>query len=282
MTARVTTRPEQDVIAAIQALDLESVKARVMDPEVGKGWTGEYAEHIEAAYKTYLTMLVKYQDDAENIMLSKDVDEFWHTHILQTAKYADDCQNVFGTFIHHSPHIGERNPEVLAKRAKLAEKTRQLYEQEFGSEEQAAAAWVGASIHSSRGTMREQNAALSSYEIRAGKAALSSYEIAADKAALSSYEIRAEKAALSSYEIRAEKAALSSYEIRAEKAALSSYEIRAETAALSSYEIRADKAALSSYEIRPENAALSSYENRVNRQVSPRLESGTPRAATSS
>jgi hypothetical protein len=88
-------------------------------------------------------MLAKYQDDAEDIMLSKDVDEFWHTHILQTMKYADDCQKVFGTFLHHNPHIGERTPEALEERAKLAEKTRLLYQKEFGTPEAADVAWGG-------------------------------------------------------------------------------------------------------------------------------------------
>ena len=106
MQARLTTKPEQDVIAAIQALDLESVKSRAMDAELGEGWTREYADSIEIAYKNYLTMLVKYQDHAEDILLSEDVDEFWHTHILQTMKYADDCQRVFGNFLHHEPHVG--------------------------------------------------------------------------------------------------------------------------------------------------------------------------------
>src|ERR1043165_2805961 len=90
MQARLTTRPQHEVIAAIQALDLESVKLRVMDAELGEGWTREYAESIEVAYRTYLTMLVKYPDDAEDILLSKDVDEFWHTHILQTRKYRSE------------------------------------------------------------------------------------------------------------------------------------------------------------------------------------------------
>ena len=36
MQARLTNRPEQEVIAAIQALDLESVKSRVMDPDLGE------------------------------------------------------------------------------------------------------------------------------------------------------------------------------------------------------------------------------------------------------
>ena len=64
MQGRLTNKLVEDVIAAIQALDLESVKLRVMDPELGEGWSREYADSIEAAYKNYLTMLAKYQDDA--------------------------------------------------------------------------------------------------------------------------------------------------------------------------------------------------------------------------
>jgi hypothetical protein len=76
-------------------------------------------------------MVVKYQEDAEDIMLSRDVDEFWHTHILQTMKYADDCETMFGTFVHHAPHVGELTDADHRKRAALAEKTRALYEREF-------------------------------------------------------------------------------------------------------------------------------------------------------
>src|SRR5688572_1531059 len=111
MQARLTTKHVLDVISAIRALNLESVKARVMDRKLGEGWTREYADRIEAAYKNFLTMVVKHQDDAEDILLSEDVDEFWHTHILQTIKYADDCQAVFGAFLHHTPHIGEVTAE---------------------------------------------------------------------------------------------------------------------------------------------------------------------------
>ena len=143
MQARVTARPEQEVIAAIHALDLESVKKRAMDPKLGEGWTRECADSIEIAYKTYLTMLVKYQEHAEDILLSEDVDEFWHTHILQTMKYAGDCEKVFGKFLHHEPHVGEVTAADHEKRAALAEKTRSLYEKEFGDAEKAGAAWSG-------------------------------------------------------------------------------------------------------------------------------------------
>ncbi|MBI4203488.1 MAG: hypothetical protein HY527_00555 [Betaproteobacteria bacterium] len=249
MQPRLTARPVEQVISAIQALDLESVKVRVMDAEVGEGWTREYADSIEAAYKNYLTMAVKYQDAAEDILLNKDVDEFWHTHILQTMKYAQDCENVFGTFLHHSPHIGERTPAVVEKRAELAEKTRHLYEREFGSVERAEAAWSGDGIAAA-------NTAMSSIAIRAEKAALSSIAIRAENAALSSIAIRAENAALSSIAIRAENAALSSIAIRPENAALSSIAIRPENAALSSIAIRAENTALSSIAIPANNATV--------------------------
>src|SRR2546422_5244736 len=96
MKTKLTDRPVEQVIAAIHALDLESVKIRMMDPELGEGWTREYAEGIEQGYRNYLTMLVKHPEDAEDLVVSKDVDKFWHTHILHTMKYTEDCEGVFG------------------------------------------------------------------------------------------------------------------------------------------------------------------------------------------
>ena len=222
MQARLTTKPERDVIAAIQSLDLDAVKVRIMDAELGEGWTREYADSIEAAYKTYLTMLVKHPDDAEDIMLSEDVDEFWHTHILQTTKYANDCQNVFGNFLHHDPHIGERTAADLKKRAALAEKTRELYAREFGDAKDAA--WSGHAIKAehaaySNATIQPKSAAYSNATIRAANSAYSNATITPKNAAYSNATIRAENAAYSNATIRAENAAYSNATIRAEKAA---------------------------------------------------------------
>ena len=207
MQARLTTKSEQDVIAAIQALDLEPVKLRAMDAELGEGWTREYADSIELAYKNYLTMLVKYQDDAEDILLSKDVDEFWHTHILQTIKYTEDCEKVFGNFLHHSPHVGERSPADLEKRTALAEKTRRLYEREFGSAHIAEAAWAG-------DTIRTENAAFSAATIRPENAAFSAASIRAENAAFSAATIRADNVAFYAAAIRPENAAFSAATVR--------------------------------------------------------------------
>jgi len=241
-------KPEQEVLEGIRGLDLESVKLRLMDEEVGEGWTRQYADSVEIGYKNYLSMLVKYQEHAEDILLSKDVDEFWHTHILQTIKYVEDCERVFGAYLHHSPHVGERTAEVRVRRVELAEKTRMLYAKEFGAAN-AASAWYGAG-RVDRSAVEGPQAALSSYTVRADNAALSSYAVRADNAALSSYAVRADNAALSSYTVRADNAALSSYAVRADNAALSSYAVREDGAALSSYAIRTQDAALSSYAIR--------------------------------
>src|SRR5882672_3480834 len=143
MKTQLMNRPVEQVIASIRSLDLESVKIRLMDPELGEGWTREYAEGIEQGYRNYLTMLAKYQDDAEDILLSKDVDEFWHTHILQTIKYTEDCETVFGKYLHHAPHIGEVTAADIEKRIALAEKTRRLYQREFGGAQDYNAAWAG-------------------------------------------------------------------------------------------------------------------------------------------
>ena len=211
MKTKLTNRPVEQMIAAIHALDLESVKIRAMDPKLGEGWTREYAEGIEQGYRTYLTMLAKYPDHAEDILLSKDVDEFWHTHILQTIKYTEDCEEIFGKYLHHAPHIGEVTSAVKEKRMVLAERTRRLYQQEFGNTQDYAAAWSGDAI-------KAGNAAFSGATIKAAKAAFSGAVIKAENAAFSGAAIKAESAAFSGATIRAENAAFSGATIKAESA----------------------------------------------------------------
>jgi len=236
MKTKLTNRPVEQVIAAIHTLDLESVKIRMMDPELGEGWTREYAEGIEQGYRNYLTMLAKYQDHAEDILLSKDVDEFWHTHILQTIKYSEDCERVFGTYLHHNPHVGERKPEDLQKRVALAEKTRRLYRQEFGSADSRAWAGVGATA---------RNAAWSAAVIKAEGAAWSAATIKPEGAAWSAAVIKAEGAAWSAASVKPEGAAWSAASIKAEGAAWSAAVIKPEGAAWSAAAIKSSTPARS-------------------------------------
>ncbi len=119
----------EEVVAAIEALDLEPIKFKLMNHEEGEGWTREYVDQIEIAYKRFLTLVMKYPE--ETIAPSKDVDKFWHGHILDTMKYAEDCRNAFGFFLHHFPYFGMRGEDDAANLAKAGETTMRLYEYEF-------------------------------------------------------------------------------------------------------------------------------------------------------
>ena len=142
MQARVTNKPVQQVVAAIQALDLDPIKFKLMDREEGHGWSREYAEKTELAYKRFLTLLATHPE--ETLAPSKDVDKFWHGHILDTLKYANDCDKVFGCFLHHFPYFGMRGAEDAANLARAAETTQRLYEREFGRQPEREVAYCGA------------------------------------------------------------------------------------------------------------------------------------------
>jgi hypothetical protein len=101
-----------------------------MDPEEGQGWSREYVERMELAYKRFLTLMVRFPD--QTIAPTKDVDKFWHGHILDKMKYAEDCQNVFGHFLHHFPYFGMRGEEDAANLRTAAERMHSIYEREYG------------------------------------------------------------------------------------------------------------------------------------------------------
>ena len=132
----------EQVVAAIQALDLDPIKLKLMDAEEGQGWSREYVERMETAYKRFLILMVKFPE--ETIAPTKDVDKFWHGHILDTIKYAEDCQNVFGYFLHHFPYFGMRGEQDAADLKAAAERLHELHMREFGEGVENTAAWCAA------------------------------------------------------------------------------------------------------------------------------------------
>jgi hypothetical protein len=146
MQVQSTGKPVEQIVAAIQALDLDPIKVKLMDPEEGQGWSREYSDQMETEYRRLLTLSVKYPD--ETIAPGKDVDKFWHGHILDTMKYAEDCQNVFGYFLHHFPYFGMRGEEDAANLAQAGETTNRLYEKEFGEAVPSRTAYCGVSAKS--------------------------------------------------------------------------------------------------------------------------------------
>jgi hypothetical protein len=116
--------------ALIAALDLESIKMKIMHKESGEGWSAERTNATETEYRRFLYLMKAYPHVEASPL--EDVDIFWHYHILDTMKYARDCEQVFGYFLHHYPYLGLVGENGMDMLAQAGDRTRQLYESTFG------------------------------------------------------------------------------------------------------------------------------------------------------
>lgn len=98
------------ITAKVQAIDLDPIKRRLMDPRKSSGWTRERADAVEQDYRNFL-VLAAFEPAAPTVP-TEDVDEMWHAHILDTMKYQADCMEAFGYFVHHRP--SDANDEIAA------------------------------------------------------------------------------------------------------------------------------------------------------------------------
>ncbi|TFW31818.1 glycine-rich domain-containing protein [Massilia horti] len=121
---------------AINALDFEAIKEKLMDRKAGKGWPRTRAESAEREYRRFLYLVKKFPDTP--LAPDADVDKFWHYHILDTKKYAADCQRIFGYFLHHFPYAGMRGEEDEAAMKRIGTSTAALYERTFGEDYSSA------------------------------------------------------------------------------------------------------------------------------------------------
>jgi len=139
MTRSTSSRTLEQTIAAIEALDLSLIKFKATRAEDGYGWSAEYADQMELAYKRYLILHARYP--AMTLAPEQDIDRFWHMHILDTRKYAADCDATFGHFLHHFPYLGLRGADDAKALDSAFDAMQQLYMKEFGEPMPKAAAW---------------------------------------------------------------------------------------------------------------------------------------------
>lgn len=117
---------------AINALDLEPIKVKLMHKESGEGWSLAYANAMEFEYRRFLFIMKTFPHEQAAPLM--DVDIFWHYHILDTMKYAVDCDAVFGHFLHHFPYIGLRGEDDEAAHVRIGNRMKELYEETFGED----------------------------------------------------------------------------------------------------------------------------------------------------
>lgn len=139
MTLSTLKKTLAQTIAAIEALDLSMIKFKATRSEDGYGWSDDYADAMEVAYKRYLILHAKYPE--MTLAPEQDIDRFWHMHILDTRKYAADCESTFGHFLHHFPYLGLRGADDAKVLEEAFEKMQALYLKEFGETMPKASAW---------------------------------------------------------------------------------------------------------------------------------------------
>lgn len=120
----------QSAFKAVESLDLERIKMKLMHGESGEGWSQQKADAVEREYRRFLCLMKMYPDEDTAPLV--DVDTFWHYHILDTMKYAVDCEQVFRYFLHHYPYVGLRGGDDERFRIDSGDRMRSLYEATFG------------------------------------------------------------------------------------------------------------------------------------------------------
>lgn len=125
---------EIDMSKAIEALDLDPIKIKLMGTTEGESWSREKAEAVDVQYRRFLKLNLDHRSGDAPIVPTRDVDTFWHYHILDTMKYAEDCEAVFGRFLHHFPYFGLRGEEDARNLVEAFSATALRYRQTFGED----------------------------------------------------------------------------------------------------------------------------------------------------
>jgi hypothetical protein len=255
MTTSQQTKALELTIAAIQALDLEPIKFKLMALDGDDQWTQERADLNELGYRRFLTLVAKYP--GESIAPNKDVDKFWHGHILDTMKYAEDCQNVFGFFLHHFPYLGMRDEEDAEERIESARLMDRLSMEEFGESCYRTGPQLGSQAAYSGTDGLAKRAAYSGTDGLAKQAAYSGTDGLAKQAAYSGTDGLAKQAAYSGTDGLAKQAAYSGTDGLAKQAAYSGTDGLAKQAAYSGTDGLAKQAAYSGTDGLAKQAAYS-------------------------
>ena len=249
---------------AIDALDLEPIKVKLMHKESGEGWTLERANAIETEYRRFLFLMKQFPDEQTAPLV--DVDTFWHYHILDTMKYAVDCDAVFGHFLHHFPYIGLRGEDDLAAHERLGQRMQELYEQTFGESYLRGAAHqdVAYSAAPGQGAHTAYSAApgVTAYSAAPGKA-LTAYSAAPGVAANTAYSAAPGRGAKTAYSAAPSVAANTAYSAAPGHSARTAYSAAPGVAANTAYSAAPGHSAKTAYSAAPGATAYSAAPGQV-------------------
>ena len=113
----------------VEKIDLAAINHKLMMDHPGH-WTDEAVQRAEYFYRRFLVLHAMYP--LEDLVPTKQIDEYWHQHILDTRKYADDCEFLFGEFLHHDPYFGIHGEEDRLRNKQSFAWTQALWQSAFG------------------------------------------------------------------------------------------------------------------------------------------------------
>lgn len=120
--------PSEELLAAIEAIDLSMPLMKSLDPKEGDGWSKERAEKAFSDYRKFLYLAAT----GHASVPTGDIDTAWHRHILDTRAYAADCFRVFGFFLHHFPYFGMRGEDDAKALHETFEQAKADWREVFG------------------------------------------------------------------------------------------------------------------------------------------------------
>jgi len=250
----------QHAFHAIEQLDLDPIKVKLMHEESGEGWSLEHANAVEQEYRRFLCLMKKYPE--EQVAPLMDVDIFWHYHILDTMKYAADCDALFGYFLHHFPYVGLRGEVDEEAHHRLGERMKELYEETFGEDYirvPAAAngaangpvAWSGAPGMRASATVAWSGAPNKS----AGNSAVTAWSGAPNKSAVTAWSGAPNKSAVTAWSGAPNKSAVTAWSGAPNKSAVTAWSGAPNKSAVTAWSGAPNKGAVTAWSGAPNKRA---------------------------
>lgn len=113
----------------VNKIDLKEVSKKLMLDSSAQ-WTLEAVKQAESLYRHFLVLHALHPN--EDLVPTKQIDEFWHQHILDTRNYAQDCEFLFGSFLHHDPYFGINGEDDRLRNKQAFTWTQTLWLSTFG------------------------------------------------------------------------------------------------------------------------------------------------------
>jgi len=121
----------KNLIAVINAVNLEPITYKLVYSSDGPQWPLEKALYIEKWYRRFLILHIL--EPQKIVVPTKDIDTYWHNHMLDSIKYHQDCDQLFGYYLHHFPYLGMRGEEDKNELERLFKMTLSAFKKLFGA-----------------------------------------------------------------------------------------------------------------------------------------------------